>query len=1084
MVTIPPTVRVSYRQQYRRCGKVKCARCTAGGHGHGPYWYAFWSEGGQAHSRYLGKEAPVGVAEGGGTSPGSFGLPAPIPPLRVRTLGGFSVWRGAAPIPSTVWASQRASTLFQCLLSAPSYRLPREAAIELLWPESDQVSGAINLRTSIHLLRRILDLPNAAESYLRTEGPLLVLAPAGTAEPAGDWLDAAAFAGAAHAAMTGQDAAACRAALARYGGDYLAELPYADWAIATRESLRQMHVALLLHLAGLVGATGELMEAETCLRRVLEAEPEHEAAAAMLMTLLASSGRRTQALRVYQTLAAALAQELDVSPGADVTALRARLIAQEAMPSAAALPPHTAPTMHKSNLPVALTSFVGRSWELTAVTDALATSRLVTLTGPGGCGKTRLALQVADRLLESYVDGVWLAEMTAVTDFSMAPHALRMALGLAEEPRQSAEDTLVAFLQPRQLLLVLDNCEQLVGACAALITVLLQECPRLKVLATSRERLGVPGEYNFLVPSLAAPDPDQLPPLDKLPAYEAVALFLDRARAQRPEFMLTEANARSIAAICLRLDGLPLAIELAAARVSTLSIENITARLDDRFRLLTGGPRTALARQQTLRATLDWSYERLTGAEQALLRWLAVFAGGFTLESAEAVGSGPGLARSEVLDLLTRLVHKSMVLVEATYGEVMRYRLLETVRQYAAERLTAAQDEASARERHLSWCLALAETAESHLRGADQDGWLNRLEVEHDNLRTGLESAREQGKQEEWLRLAVALARFWEMHGYLGEGRSWLEGALAGSGHCSLAMRAQAFQGAGLLAFRQGAYGPAAALYAQALALRHALQDRPGIAAALSGLGSVAREQGNYDQAVTLQQEALRLRSEMGDSQAIAYSLHLLAIAFDSQGDYSRAMALAEESVALKRALGDSWSMANSIILLGHVVYHQGDYERAERFFEEGLAVKRALRDRRKGAEALHGLVRVAVRRCEHARALTLAAEGLNLSWQVGARAEVAQWLLAVSTVFAALQQPKRAAQLSGAAEVLREVLRMHLPPIEQSELEELGSALRTTLGQQALATAWAAGRRLSLEQAVALALEDQGRLASLLPID
>ena len=350
---VPTGVRVTYRQQYRRCGKAGCAHCAPGHPGHGPYWYAFWRDGGQPRSRYLGKQAPALCA-------------APVAALRVQTLGGFAVWQGEAAIPPEAWTSHRAAALFKCLLGAPRHRLPREQASELLWPEAEPEAGATNLRTTIHRLRRVLDGPGAAVSYLRSEGELLVLAPAGDAEPVEEWLDATTFARMARAALAGQDAAACRAALALYGGEYLPDDPYEAWAAEPREALRRQYLDLLLHLPHLSGAQGELEEAETCLRQVLAAEPGHEAAAGTLMSLLATAGRRRDALRVYQTLATSL-EELDLAPDAEIQALRVQLLAQDAAPVAAHFPPRQAQAARLTNLPVALTSLVGRAREVSEV---------------------------------------------------------------------------------------------------------------------------------------------------------------------------------------------------------------------------------------------------------------------------------------------------------------------------------------------------------------------------------------------------------------------------------------------------------------------------------------------------------------------------------------------------------------------------------------------------------------------------------------------------------------------------------------------------------------------------------------------
>src|SRR5262245_42819181 len=418
-----------------------------------------------------------------------------------------------------------------------------------------------------------------------------------------------------------------------------------------------------------------------------------------------------------------------------------------------------------NNLPRQLTRFIGREQAIVEVKRLLASSALLTLTGSGGCGKSRLALQVGADLLEEYADSVWLVELAALSDPERVPQTVATALGVRELPGRPLIQTLIDSLCPKQLLLLLDNCEHLLSACTQLTERLLQACPQVRVLASSREALGLLGEQSYRVPSLSLPDPRQLPPWERLPEFEAVQLFTDRAVLSQASFAVTEANAAAVVAVCRRLDGIPLAIELAAARVKALPVEKLNERLDDMFRLLTGGSRTALPRQQTLRALIDWSYDLLSPPERALLRRLSVFAGGWTLEAAEAVCVGDGIEGWEVLDLLTSLVEKSLVLYEEGEGEG-RYRLLETVRQYARDRLLEAGESEAAREQHCDWFLALAEEAEPQLWR--EVAWVERLEREHDNLRTALEWCAA-SSPETGLRLAGALHWFWHIRGHFTE---------------------------------------------------------------------------------------------------------------------------------------------------------------------------------------------------------------------------------------------------------------------------------------------------------------------------
>ncbi|MBM3459804.1 MAG: tetratricopeptide repeat protein, partial [Armatimonadetes bacterium] len=563
----------------------------------------------------------------------------------------------------------------------------------------------------------------------------------------------------------------------------------------------------------------------------------------------------------------------------------------------------------KHNLPQQVTSFIGREKEIAEVRRLFGTTRLLTLTGAGGCGKTRLALQAAADLLDGSGDagthgsGCWLVELAALADPGLVPRTAASALGLREEPGRPILQTLTDHLKGKHLLLFLDNCEHLLDACARLADTLLRSCPRVLLLATSREPLGIAGETAFRVPSLSVPDPEGLRGAtpERLSPYESVRLFIERARQVQPGFQVTNRSAPALASVCHRLDGIPLALELAAARVRSLTVEELNQRLDQRFRLLTGGSRTALPRLQTLRALIDWSYDLLSAAEQALLCRLSVFAGGWTLDAAEQVCTGEGVEAWEVLDLLTGLADKSMVVAAEQEGAT-RYRLLETVRQYGQDRLRERDEEAAWRDRHLAHYLALAEEAAPELTGREQAAWLVRLETEHDNLRAALEwSGETGGGAESGVRLAGALWRFWEMHGHFTEGREWLARVLDAGAGTAPVVRAEALNGAGNLANDQGDYAAARAFHQESLAIRRGLGDRRGIAGSLNNLGNVACDQSDYGAARALLEESLAIKRELGDQRGIAGSLGNLGRTVVEQGDYAAARALQEESLAIGR---------------------------------------------------------------------------------------------------------------------------------------------------------------------------------------
>jgi predicted ATPase/class 3 adenylate cyclase/DNA-binding XRE family transcriptional regulator len=734
-------------------------------------------------------------------------------------------------------------------------------------------------------------------------------------------------------------------------------------------------------------------------------------------------------------------------------------------------PPLTSPQAHPSNLPIALTSFIGREREQDEVRALLGAARMVTLTGAGGAGKTRLALAVAEARLGEYPDGVWLVELAPLADRALVIQAVAQPLRLREEAGQPLLDALLAYLKERQLLLVLDNCEHLVGACAELATALLRYCPHLRILATSREGLEVAGERLYRVPSLAAPSLDRLPSPEELSEYAAVALFVARAQERRADFALTAQNARAVA----------------AARVGGLPVEAIAARLDDRFKLLTTGPRTALARQQTLRSALDWSYDLLGEPERRLLQRLAAFgAGGCTLAAAEAVcgGSGieaerpggsddlPYIGKWEVLDLLAGLVNKSLVLLEEAdpAWEQGRYRLLETVREYGLERLEAAGEVAMVRDRHFAWYLALVEEAEPRLRGPEQGIWLARLEREHDNLRAALRWTLERGEAERGLRLAGALWRFWYVRGHVREGRQWLDELLAmersGQVRASPAARAKALNGAGVLATIQDDFEQATALYEQSLALQRDLGDRQGIAACLNNLGNVAIDQGDYERAAILLEDSLALRREMDDPWAIANCLNNLGRVADCQGNYTWAAQLYEESLTLLQAVGDTGGTARTLSNLASTMAKQGDYNRAVARYEQSLRLNESLDDTQGIARGLSNLAHAVRYLGDEARARALYARSLSLHLRIGDKMGMATCLDGMAGLVVA-PRPEQAASLFGAAAALRATIGVALSPDEQAAVDRDLAGARGALAASTFAAAWFAGQSMSLEQAI-----------------
>jgi predicted ATPase/serine/threonine protein kinase len=630
-----------------------------------------------------------------------------------------------------------------------------------------------------------------------------------------------------------------------------------------------------------------------------------------------------------------------------------------------------------NNLPHPMTRFVGRDQQIGEVRGWLARARLVTLVGPGGIGKTRLALEVAARLLREYDDGVWLVELASLADPALVPAAIVSALGLHDQGGAPATEALTAWLRERRVLLVLDNCEHLVEACAGVARELLEVCPNLRVLATSREALGVDGESVWPVPTLSLAPADSLHALES----EAARLFIDRATLRKPAFEATPANAHAVAALCERLEGIPLAIELAAARVKVLTVEQILDRLDDRFRLLADGSRTA-SRQQTLRATIDWSYELLTDEERALLRRLSVFSGGWTLEAAEAVAGGSA-EQLDVLDLLSRLIDKSLVTVEEREGTA-RFGMLEMIREYGLD-LLAEQGEATAvRRRHAEYVLVAAEAAERAIRSGQSAESVARLEEEHDNLRAALAWSLE-NDAELCLKLAVATNQFRALHGHLMEARETMEAALARGVSAPARLRVTALLGAGFVAGLVGDLAAARGLYEQGVPLARESGDAAQLATLAYGLGTVADMEGDLKAARGYFEQSLAASRQSENDALAAESLNGLGEVARQEGDWDAARGYYEQSAALCRHAGNDHALSVVLCNLGAVECELASLDTAEGCYAEALALARDLGSREFIAYGLDGLGAVAARRGEWERAARFAGAAEALLDEVGA---------------------------------------------------------------------------------------------------
>ena len=718
-----------------------------------------------------------------------------------------------------------------------------------------------------------------------------------------------------------------------------------------------------------------------------------------------------------------------------------------------------------NNLPIQPTRFIGREREVVAVRNLVSAQRLVTLAGTGGAGKTRLALQVAADLLDTFEDGVWLVEMGPVADPALVPQAVAIVLSVREEPGRSPLASLVEYMRTKHLLLLLDSCEHVVQACAELANALLRAVPRLHILVTSREVLAIGGETTWRVPSLSLP-PLPPPPPESLDQYEAVGLFMERATAANPNLRLTAQNAAAVLEICAQLDGIPLAIELAAARIRMLSVQQIAARLDDRFRLLTGGSRAAMPRQQTLRSVVDWSYGLLQDNERLLFRRLSVFAGGWTLEAAEAVCAFDGLDPYDVLDLMNQLVDKSLVIAEEQGQD--RYRMLETMRQYARERLTEAGEAQNVRARHFDHFLALAERATPEQYDTELLASLGR---EYDNERAALRWAIEDGDSERALRLAGGLWSFWSIRGFYTEGRAWLREVLALPGIAThTAARARALQAAGHLANCQGDYTMAAELLEESRAISQELHDTTALAASLHLLGNIAGGRGELTEAGALYTEARQLNRRSGNRAAeILNMLQLAEVSFQS-GDPALSRALGQEILKTSREQGQKWGAARSLHVLARVAAEEGDLATATRLHQESLTIQEQLGDQQGRVRTLAGLARVALRQGDSDMARQRYRTSLRVARETYELLEIARSLEGLAELDASVD-PQRALRLAGAAGAVRKTIGGEPYAAELQRLSTWQRPIYEALGEKKCAEARAIGRGMSLDEAIADAL-------------
>ena len=987
----------------------------------------------------------------------------PAAGLELRLFGPFTARNRGQSLPAL--RTRKGQWLLALLALRAGNAVSRSWLASALWPDSPEPQSLYNLR------RTLSDLRNALGREADRLSPGAV-AHSLTLDLHGATVDIVAF----DEAIARGDVASLEQAAWLYRGELL-EGCLEEWVLPEREARERALATALETLASHAAAHTEWATAERHLRRALRVDPLHESAQRALMLTLVRSGNPNAALQSYRDFCVVLARELKAEPDPETFALFRQIrsdVRRRLEPSPAARGMAPASTPSRGNLPHPSTVFLGREHAIDEVQAGLQQTRLLTLTGTGGVGKTRLALRVAAQAANDYEAGSWFVDLAALADGALAVCAVASTLAVCEEGPRPLIDTLCASVADKTLLLVLDNCEHIIQESASLADTLLRRCPHLRILATSRQALDVDGELVWRVPSLSVPHlASRLAAEDhqgftRIADSEAVRLFVARAAVSGRDFTLTAANAATVAEICTRLDGIPLAIELAAVRIRVLSAEQIAARLQDRFRLLTGH-RTAVPRHQTLRATLDWSHDLLSATEQACLRRLSVFAGGATLDAAEAVCAGELVLAEDVLDLMTSLVDKSMVVVSEDREGECRYDFLETIRHYGQERLAYSGEGGDTRARHAEFFQQWAERAEPHLGGPQQDAWLRRLEADHNNLRAALTFSLDYDPPRA-LSLALALYPFWEVRGHYVEGLGWLQRACHRSPDAPTNLRARAACAAGRLAWYQAALPAARALLEESLALFESLEERRGTITALGSLGPLCVGQGDYARARAVCERAVAEARTLGDRRILASQLQMLEMVAGTVMDMPAARALNDEVLVLCREIGDRRGTARALMGLGMIAAYTGDAPCARGHFLESLALSRALGDSWLMCGALLGLGHA-----ERVGGDVTAAHGHYAESLTLCRKSNSNWELHLFEALAALAADEgdleRAVRLLGASEALREARGFALFPFLQPEHDRVLSAARRGVDPDAFSAAWNEGRTLSIDQAVAFAI-------------
>lgn len=1031
---------------------------------------------------------------------------------RVELFGGIRLIHGLRT--TTHFRLQKSALLLAYLALHIGRTISRERLIDIFWPELELEAGRDNLSTALSSLRRELRNSGSSAETLLADRQQISLNPKLVTTDVADF--ELSLKQARSSASVQERVRLLEAATALYRGDLL-DTCYDEWAVSAQSALRRRYLEALIDLAEDYETLQQWDDAQAAAETAASIDSLHEQAVQVMVRVQARQARVAAAIDSFQQFRQRLLDELGVEPTQELRLLVDRIqrdpdafavakspdylpeVSQQGDQRAgnaiaaedanrAILSSETAVAV-RGNLPQWLTPLIGRGREVQESMELIASNRLLTLTGIGGCGKTRLSLEIGSHVQSEFADGVWFIELAALSDPTLVASSIANIMEIKEEQDKSTLQALLNALKEKRCLVILDNCEHLLESCAQVVSTVLHTCRYVNIVATSREALTISGEQTYRVPSLALPASNVPIRAADIERYGAIQLFLQRARLVSANFSITDTIAPHIVSICQRLDGIPLAIELASARVRSMSVEELDRRLDDRFNLLTGGNRLALPRQQTLRSLIDWSYDLLRPAERTTLNRLSVFAGGWTLEAAiricaESNEAADQSVLADVLELLSNLADKSLVIAEVHSGTV-RYRLLETVRQYARDRMAESGRLHQVQEQHVGFYLALAEQLSEGLAGPEQRKLLTEIENELDNMRQAIAVSIDRPDGAEiGLRFGVALGKFWRVRGHFSEGRELLAALLARPprpenvgterepGPPSYqAYRASGLSAAAYLARDQSDYETARTMFEESLALRRSLDDQPGIALALSGLGSIANDRGDYPLAISLHEQSLQIRRGLYDQRGIAECLGHLGTLYFSLDDYPKARALCEESLELQRSLGDSRGIASVLGNLGIMARYKQDYPTAQANIEEALSLYREIGDRRNTAIMLGAMVNVMNGVGNKQTADVLLKESLVIRREIGDKRGVLVTLSGYAH-FAGNEQknPERGVRLWGAVYSLRESIGSTFLRGDNEAIENEIARLKSILGEK-FDVEWQVGRAMSWQNAVAYAL-------------